>query len=32
MSWPPMVKWIEAANEEPEAMEELDVAFRAVGD
>jgi len=32
MPWPSMVKWIGAAKEEREAMEELDVAFQAVGD
>lgn len=27
MRWPPMAKWIEAAKQEPEELEELDVEF-----
>jgi glutathione S-transferase len=27
MSWPPMMRWIEAARKEPDEMEELDVEF-----
>jgi glutathione S-transferase len=27
MAWPPMAEWVEAAKQEPEEMEELDVEF-----